>query len=423
MGNKTKKELLLEGMEQREVDKAQMYAKKEKQEYKEFRELLRKGIGTRSQKEFAAEAGISTVHLNRMLNNETINQPSKDTLERLSYLMRNITLNELLVSCGHIPVDIEEMALKVEKEIETGISEVKGSLQSSIPDFLDMLNTLYITVRDSIAKTDGREEKIDYIPDAELKIPVVLKWQFDNIYVETKFDIFYARTTGGKVIILNSTISNEDNIETEWEEDNVRGFLPYLTKKYHHSIFYKDISEEAGRENRTAGKRLFDAIFRDENRIETVKTGYGFYYNETPEGFKDFLNEHAPAFCTSPEKVALYQKMLLPDAEPDKIFEDYATDDLSVFGTSVVVAEILKAETGQDFTCYGVEAGENDACIMFSEEGCEKGNNIKKYIPMLYAYAKELKVPTFGLCYHKGYIKEDFSLQFDTEKYYLPFKK
>ena len=206
MGNKTKKELLLEGMEQREVDKAQMYAKKEKQEYKEFRELLRKGIGTRSQKEFAAEAGISTVHLNRMLNNETINQPSKDTLERLSYLMRNITLNELLVSCGHIPVDIEEMALKVEKEIETGISEVKGSLQSSIPDFLDMLNTLYITVRDSIAKTDGREEKIDYIPDAELKIPVVLKWQFDNIYVETKFDIFYARTTGGKVIILNSTI-------------------------------------------------------------------------------------------------------------------------------------------------------------------------------------------------------------------------
>ena len=388
MGNKTKKELLLEGMEQREVDKAQMYAKKEKQEYKEFRELLRKGIGTRSQKEFAAEAGISTVHLNRMLNNETINQPSKDTLERLSYLMRNITLNELLVSCGHIPVDIEEMALKVEKEIETGISEVKGSLQSSIPDFLDMLNTLYITVRDSIAKTDGREEKIDYIPDAELKIPVALKWQFDNIYVETKFDIFYARTTGGKVIILNSTISNEDNIETEWEEDNVRGFLPYLTKKYHHSIFYKDISEEAGRENRTAGKRLFDAIFRDENRIETVKTGYGFYYNETPEGFKDFLNEHAPAFCTSPEKVALYQKMLLPDADPDKIFEDYATDDLSVFGTSVVVAEILKAETGQDFTCYGVEAGENDACIMFSEEGCEKGNNIKKYIPMLSAVQK-----------------------------------
>lgn len=423
MGNKTKKELLLERMEQREADKAQMYAKKEKQEYKEFRELLRKGIGTRSQKEFAAEAGISTVHLNRMLNNETINQPSKDTLERLSYLMRNITLNELLVSCGYIPVDIEEMALKVEKEIETGISEVKGSLQSSIPDFLDMLNTLYITVRDSVAKTDGREEKIDYISEAELKIPVVLKWQFDNIYVETKFDIFYARTTGGKVIILNSTISNEDNIETEWEEDNVRGFLPYLTKKYHHSIFYKDISEEAGRENRIAGKRLFDAIFRDENRIETVKTGYGFYYNKTPEGFKDFLNEHAPAFCTSPEKVALYQKMLLPDADPDKIFEDYATDDLSVFGTSVVVAEILKAETGQDFTCYGVEAGENDACIMFSEEGCEKGNNIKKYIPMLYAYAKELKVPTFGLCYHKGYIKEDFSLQFDTEKYYLPFKK
>lgn len=420
MGNKTKK---LESIEQKEAGKVQIYTKKEKQEYKGFRELLRKGIGTRSQKEFATEAGISTVHLNRMLNNETINRPSRETLERLSYSMRNITLNELLTSCGYDSVSIEEITLKVEKEIASGISDVKGTLQPSISDFLDMVNTLYVSVRGSIVKIGGEEEQHKSCQEAELKIPVTLKWQFENIYAETKFDVFYARTTRGKVIILNSSISNEDSIETEWEEENVRGLLPYLTKKYHHSIFYKDISEETGRANRIASKRLFDAIFRDENRIETVKTGYGFYYNETPKGFKDFLAGHASAFCTSPEKVALYQKTLLPDADLDKIFEDYATDDLSVFGTSVVVAEILKAETGQDFTCYGIEAGTDDACIMFSEEGCEKGENIKKYIPMLYAYAKELKVPTFGLCYHKGYIKEDFSLQFDTEKYYLPFKK
>lgn len=335
----------------------------------------------------------------------------------------NITLNELLTSCGYDSVSIEEITLKVEKEIAAGISDVKGTLQPSLSDFLDMVNTLYVSVRGSIVKIGGEEEQHKSCQEAELKIPVTLKWQFENIYAETKFDVFYARTTRGKVIILNSSISNEDSIETEWEEENVRGLLPYLTKKYHHSIFYKDISEETGRANRIASKRLFDAIFRDENRIETVKTGYGFYYNETPKGFKDFLAGHASAFCTSPEKVALYQKTLLPDADLDKIFEDYATDDLSVFGTSVVVAEILKAETGQDFTCYGIEAGTDDACIMFSEEGCEKGENIKKYIPMLYAYAKELKVPTFGLCYHKGYIKEDFSLQFDTEKYYLPFKK
>ena len=47
-------------------------AKDTKGEYKEFRELLRRGIGTRTQKAFAEEAGISKEHLNRLLNNKEI---------------------------------------------------------------------------------------------------------------------------------------------------------------------------------------------------------------------------------------------------------------------------------------------------------------------------------------------------------------
>ena len=45
-------------------------AKDTKGEYKEFRELLRRGIGTRTQKAFAEEASISKEHLNRLLNNK-----------------------------------------------------------------------------------------------------------------------------------------------------------------------------------------------------------------------------------------------------------------------------------------------------------------------------------------------------------------
>ena len=41
---------------------------KEKKEYKKFRDLLRGGIGSRTQKAFAKEAGISAEHLSRMLN-------------------------------------------------------------------------------------------------------------------------------------------------------------------------------------------------------------------------------------------------------------------------------------------------------------------------------------------------------------------
>ena len=38
------------------------------QEFKEFRRLLREGIGIRTQREFARVSGISYTHLNRLLN-------------------------------------------------------------------------------------------------------------------------------------------------------------------------------------------------------------------------------------------------------------------------------------------------------------------------------------------------------------------
>ena len=44
-------------------------AKETKGEYKEFRTLLRRGIGTKTQKAFAEEIDISKEHLNRLLNN------------------------------------------------------------------------------------------------------------------------------------------------------------------------------------------------------------------------------------------------------------------------------------------------------------------------------------------------------------------
>ena len=56
----------------------------EKKEYTKFRELLRKAMGSMNQKDFAEKAGISIVHLNRLLNNPVISRPSKETLRKIS---------------------------------------------------------------------------------------------------------------------------------------------------------------------------------------------------------------------------------------------------------------------------------------------------------------------------------------------------
>ena len=61
-----------------------------RKEYKEFRELLRKGIGLRTQKEFANTVGISPAYLNKMLKNDLIPTPTRETLNNIAKHMPSI---------------------------------------------------------------------------------------------------------------------------------------------------------------------------------------------------------------------------------------------------------------------------------------------------------------------------------------------
>ena len=78
-----------------------MASESKKGAYRRFRELLRCGIGDRSQRSFAKEAGITPEHVNRLLNSEIISQPSKETLEKMAAVMNTVSLNELLEACGY----------------------------------------------------------------------------------------------------------------------------------------------------------------------------------------------------------------------------------------------------------------------------------------------------------------------------------
>ena len=51
--------------------------------------MLRGAICTRTQAQFANEAGISAEHLNRMLNADTISRPTKKTLMKIAAAAKN----------------------------------------------------------------------------------------------------------------------------------------------------------------------------------------------------------------------------------------------------------------------------------------------------------------------------------------------
>ena len=85
--------------------------KENKFNQKKFRELLKKGIGLRTQKEFAAQAGMSPATINRMLNEDVIARPKIKTLEALTNHMHNVTYSELMDACGYETPGIEVIFL------------------------------------------------------------------------------------------------------------------------------------------------------------------------------------------------------------------------------------------------------------------------------------------------------------------------
>lgn len=77
--------------------------------------------------------------------------------------------------------------------------------------------------------------------------------------------------------------------------------------------------------------------------------GYGFCYNETPAGFRDFMIQHAGTFCTSVENRILYQRLIDTDDDPEVIFQDYESVSNGTSDTAMAVADILRKETGCGF--------------------------------------------------------------------------
>ena len=90
---------------------------KEKFNQENFRKLLRKGIGERTQKEFAKQTHVALITINHMLNKPQIPHPKQKTLKAFAENMENVSLEELMVACGYAELSIEDMVRNLEASI------------------------------------------------------------------------------------------------------------------------------------------------------------------------------------------------------------------------------------------------------------------------------------------------------------------
>lgn len=375
--------------------------------YKEFREMLRRGIGSRGQKEFAKSIGISPEHLNRMLNNEEIPRPSRQTLAKIVRNVNNMTLNDFLQSCGYPPMEIEERVEKLEKDIMDGINAMKTKIWGSMEEMDQTLRDEYLEEAGWFCR-DGDEETM-FSEDAELCAPVSFHWDARPYSCVTRFKLYFSRTLRNRIVLAGTSLGEDAAGEPE-------------TGKM---ILHTEVVEKPKKQKvlgGTAEERLLEAIFGGSGFEPSVVVGYGIRFDKTPEGFMDFTYSHSGSFVTGRKEAALYQKSLLPDMDADDVYADYSYKD-GAPGTGSVVAKIMEMETGMPFRYYDSRHEDfGDAFVMVKAPDNGESDVPKDLINKLLMYAKELKAPEFGMCYHHTKIGIRTTQIFKTDNLYIQFK-
>ena len=193
-------------------------AKESKGEYKEFRTLLRCGIGTRTQKAFAEEINVSKEHLNRILNNREISRPSAALLKKMAAHMKTVTEQKLLESCGYEVEAIEDRAKRFEVQLADGLSMLSSGEHShpwkSVEDAIRTVEMLYM--EENVNLTFGEEEPCNSEDHrwAEKKLHFSYGWGDGENICSTGADIYYSRTENGNIIFMDHSV-DKTKIQTK----------------------------------------------------------------------------------------------------------------------------------------------------------------------------------------------------------------
>ena len=389
-----------------------------KKEYREFRALLRKGIGCRTQKEFAVAAGISPAYLNKMLKNDMIPTPTRDTISNLAKHMTSVTKNELLEACGYEVLSVQEDAEELVHDLLDFLNNKNGCMvwHGTMDELFENINMLYCpkeynALRLSIISDEKNVNAVEAnFKDAENIATIRMIWSNDETYCRAEFSFYYSKTASGNFIIFGAkpNLNKLGQIVMVREQDAV--------KKERDMINYM----------------LFGCLsnYGEQEILPSTLVGPGLPYDKTPDGFRDFLSNHRATFCTTKKRCELWKRVVENGEDPDAVFESCEDEDGNMnSGTGLVVATIIGEET-KDIKCDALEANEflyyppckdldeKDRNAFVMVENIYNSSDIDKDLcERLYLYAKELKIPKFGLCYYHTIVKRDPGSMMSVEEF------
>ena len=393
------------------------------QTYDTFRKLLRRGIGTRTQTQFAKETGISRGQINRMLNEKEIQRPSEKTIMILAQHIHSISAEELLKSCGYEVQKIEDAAYNVKEALIKAFETSKGAIyKNSLTDVLKIDTTPYIGSKCSwkVLKSDDMPENSNL--NGEKFEVLAFTWDYyDNQYATTYILTGYLETASNNKVLCDFSFDIDSMIEGKYLENN--------------KLINRDTSCYFGvkrpQDYQSAEERLLECIFGSQGKDTYITTyfGCGFYYTETPENFTEYVMENAAFFCVDKKRSALYRELVSTNKSPDEIFKDFCgMQEFEETGTGCVISDILTNKTGQAFHYLKKDKKlgddvKDDSCIIVFDENVMDDTEIVNEDILRYSYeaAVALGIKEFGKVYHQNVNHASTNQIFNTDSFHYEF--
>lgn len=376
-----------------------------------FQALLRKGIGSQTQIEFALQVQMAPPTISRMLNDPDIPRPKISTLEALAANMKNVTYSELMHACGYEIPEFENVVASVEEKISdfvkinknefhffSNVEEVKSSMKSYLEN-----ERGHVEIADrSYTDQDYKKEFKQIIPESADDSKVILvQWEYDEYVCQTEFSLYYVITQSNNILLIGT------DVEEKLHESKI--FKNYIRNTL---VKPKDYYEKE--------KRLLQTIQNTEI-LPTTYAGYGFYLHGKPNGFEKFLNYYGDIFCDTKKNVKMFQKVIMQGEDAEVVFKEYTDMNGYSGGIGAVIADIMAKKTGMDYTYYPVdisipEKSQNE-CIMVTAKYNLIDRMDEDQKNFLYSCAKLLELEKFGVVYYNTSVLKETYQVYETKTF------
>lgn len=431
------------------------------QNFQTFRGLLRGAICDTTQAQFANESGISAEHLSRMLNQETINRPTKNTLNKIAAVARNgityqMLFNALEEEDPTIPAKTTTtQQLTFEEHANETMRQLNKMLEKWLFPYIDYQNNEMETILSALHKSYPKHLPISY--ELEPARPYIGSKHKDiRYYINVRLSMAdHAQTAKSQLIIYYSMLSDKriiQNISTKVLDINDLYGLPpaaldYAKTKTHGEEteetlniaydldYYLDFQEiQRFKEHYTSQtaknteEQLLHKIFGEETTYPISLEGVGFVLPEIPKHFTSFVKQHQNEILKEYEEEPDLQKELktLLENHPNedspennrklaKLFDNFNetlgyTDGNSwENGWPAAIANTMSENTSwrfeyqpakEDPTGRNLDRSEHPCILIQEDTVLEQNINRETLLNTLAIYVEQLGLTRFGDILH-----------------------